>query len=249
MTLLLLYSLWLLRQHVNKYRIKLLLLLLLFTCYMCIIYFTLVGPELKYPSVAWNFVTSTDANKLERIRQKTAALCFYRFFPKVHYSYFLALEQLQSQTLRTRRSHLDALSLIQVYLRSKFCHSLVETFGLRIPARYIGDFSMFNVCSSNKICPSARFASDANVVCRDVDVFGTIAIILIIFYNLYFLIINYYNIIFQHPVALVYSIYVCISPSQVQLLFSLVSLCVHWFLFLYYIFRLFAIFRYFALIY
>jgi hypothetical protein len=32
-----------------------------------------------------------------------------------------------------------------------------------------------------------------------------------------------YNIIFQHPVALVSSIYVCISPSQLQLLFSLVS--------------------------
>jgi hypothetical protein len=32
---------------------------------------------------------------------------------------------------------------------------------------------MFSVCSSSKNCPSARCASAANVVCRDVDIFGT----------------------------------------------------------------------------
>jgi hypothetical protein len=31
---------------------------------------------------------------------------------------------------------------------------------------------LFNVCSSSKNCPSARCASAANVVCRDVDIFG-----------------------------------------------------------------------------
>jgi hypothetical protein len=36
----------------------------------------------------------------------------------------------------------------------------------------ISDFAWFNVCSSSKNCPSARCASAANVVCRDVDVFG-----------------------------------------------------------------------------
>jgi hypothetical protein len=34
-----------------------------------------------------------------------------------------------------------------------------------------------------------------------------------------------HDIIFQHPVALVSSTYVCVSPSQVQLLFSLVFMC------------------------
>jgi hypothetical protein len=43
---------------------------------------------------------------------------------------------------------------------------------LLVPVRYIGDFALFNVCSSSKNCPSARCASAANVVCRDVDVFG-----------------------------------------------------------------------------
>jgi hypothetical protein len=32
--------------------------------------------------------------------------------------------------------------------------------------------AFFSVCSSSKNCPSARCASAANVVCRNVDVFG-----------------------------------------------------------------------------
>jgi hypothetical protein len=40
----------------------------------------------------------------------------------------------------------------------------------RVPARYIRDFALFNVCPSSKNCPSARCASAADV-CRDVDVF------------------------------------------------------------------------------
>jgi hypothetical protein len=31
----------------------------------------------------WNSVTTTDANKVERIQQKFAALCYYRFLPQV----------------------------------------------------------------------------------------------------------------------------------------------------------------------
>jgi hypothetical protein len=37
--------------------------------------------------------TTTDANKLERIQQKFAALCCNRFLPTVHYSCANALEQ------------------------------------------------------------------------------------------------------------------------------------------------------------
>jgi hypothetical protein len=62
--------------------------------------------------------------------------------------------------------------LIQVYLGSKFYPSLLEISGLRVSARYIRDFALFNVCSSSKSCPSARCASAANIVCSDVDVFG-----------------------------------------------------------------------------
>jgi hypothetical protein len=50
--------------------------------------------------------------------------------------------------------------------------SVLEIVGLRVPARYIRDLALFNVCSSCKNCPSAGCASAANVVCRDIDVFG-----------------------------------------------------------------------------
>jgi hypothetical protein len=64
-----------------------------------------------------------------------------------------------------------SLVLIQVYL-SKFCPSLLETVYFRVSVQYVRYFSLFNVCSSIKNCSFARCASAANVVCRDVDLFG-----------------------------------------------------------------------------
>jgi hypothetical protein len=126
--------------------------------------------------VAWNSITSTDANKPERIQQKFAALCRNHFFSQVDCGYDLALEQLKLHTLHKRRYRLDALFLTQVYRGSKFCLSVLETVGLWVPVRYIRDFSMFSACSSSKNCPSAKFDSAANVVCSDVDIFGTKAL-------------------------------------------------------------------------
>ncbi|PNF40967.1 hypothetical protein B7P43_G08815 [Cryptotermes secundus] len=139
---------------------------------MFILYFTLVRSKVEYASVVWNSITSTDANKLERIQQEFTALCFKRFFPQVDYRYDFALEQLKLHTLQKKRYHLDALFLIQVYRGSILCPSAFESVGLRVPIRYIRDSPMFNVCSVSKNCPSARCASAANVVCRDTDVFG-----------------------------------------------------------------------------
>jgi hypothetical protein len=113
---------------------------------------------------------STDANKLERIQQRFVALCSNRFFPQVHYCYSRALEELKLPTLHMRRHRFDTLFLTQVYFGLKFCPSVLEFVGLRVPARYIRDFALFNVCSSSKTCPSARCASAANIVCRDLDI-------------------------------------------------------------------------------
>jgi hypothetical protein len=68
--------------------------------------------------------------------------------------------------------HADALFLTQVYRGLIHCSSSSEIVGLRVPVRRIRDFPMFTVSSASKNCPSARCASAANVVCRDVDVFG-----------------------------------------------------------------------------
>jgi hypothetical protein len=55
---------------------------------------------------------------------------------------------------------------------------VLEIGGLQVPAWYIGDFALFNVCSSGKNCPSARCASAANVVCRNAHVFRAKNVIL-----------------------------------------------------------------------
>jgi hypothetical protein len=83
---------------------------------MLTLYIALVRCKLEYASVVWNSITSTDANKLERIQQRFAAHCFNRFFPGAHYCYSLALEELKLHTLHMRRHRLDALFLIHCLL-------------------------------------------------------------------------------------------------------------------------------------
>jgi hypothetical protein len=78
------------------------------------LYFTLVISKLEYASVVWNSITTTDANKLERIQQKFAALCYNRLLSHVHYSYAKSLEYLKLHTLCKR-----VISLIHCSL-SKF---------------------------------------------------------------------------------------------------------------------------------
>jgi hypothetical protein len=90
-------------------------------------------------------------------------------------------------TLCMRGHRLDALFLTEIYRGVKYCSSVLEIICLRFPARYIREFALFNVCSSTKNCPSARCASAANVVCRDVDVFGAKNVLL--YHILYVLIV------------------------------------------------------------
>jgi hypothetical protein len=146
-----------------KIIIKIFIITVSFSFHMYLLYFKLVASKLKCASVVWNSITSTDANKLERIQQKFAALCFKRFFPHVNYSYFYAL--------RKRWYHLDVLFIIQVCLGSEFCPFL-KTVGLWVSGRYITEFAMFIVCFCNKNCLSARHTSAVNDVRKEVYVFG-----------------------------------------------------------------------------
>jgi hypothetical protein len=103
-----------------------------FSCleYMYRLYVTLFRSKLEYGTLIWNSMTSTDANKLERIQQRISAVCFNYFFPQVNYSYSVSLEELKLHTLGMRRYCLDELFLIQVYLGYKFCPSVLKLFVL-----------------------------------------------------------------------------------------------------------------------
>jgi hypothetical protein len=61
---------------------------------------------------------------------------------------------------------------MNIFFRDVYDYDIIIIIIIIIPARYIRDFALFNVCSPFKNCSSARRASAANVVCKDVDVFG-----------------------------------------------------------------------------
>ncbi|PNF39610.1 hypothetical protein B7P43_G10540 [Cryptotermes secundus] len=131
-----------------------------------VLYFTLIRSKLEYASVVWNSITSTDANKLERIQQKFASICFYRFLPHISYNYTDALEKLSLQSLHKRRHHLDAHFLVQVFRGLKSCAFLLENVSLRVPPSNLRDISLFGVC------PSARCAYAANAGGKNLDIFA-----------------------------------------------------------------------------
>jgi hypothetical protein len=133
------------------------------------LYFALARSKLEYASVAWNSVTITDSNKLERVQRKFAALCHKRFFQDVEYHYDNILERLNLGTLHIRRRHFNALFLINAFSGTKHCPSVLETVSIRVPTRNIRNFTMFS-CSFSHY-PSARCVSAANSVCKSTDIF------------------------------------------------------------------------------
>jgi hypothetical protein len=46
-----------------------------------------------------------------------------------------------------------ALFPVQVEFGSKFCHSILETVGILVPAHYMRNFSVFSVCFELKLFP------------------------------------------------------------------------------------------------
>ena len=74
------------------------------------LYRTPFGPQLQYASIPWNFVTSSDACKLERVQLKFLYLCHYApFFRHLNYSYGKVFNYLKLHTLSARRRQLDVL--------------------------------------------------------------------------------------------------------------------------------------------
>jgi hypothetical protein len=74
------------------------------------------------------------------------------------------LDRLNFLPLHVRKSHLDAVFLINAFKGNIACPSILDSVSLRIPSRYIRDFSTFSVHRNFKASPSARCVSAANTV-------------------------------------------------------------------------------------
>jgi len=130
-----------------------------------------VTPKLEYAVTVWNSVTSTDARKLERTQRKLEALRQYRFFThdNVTYGDFLQIPKLL--TFDNRRLFSDYF-FVSVYSGLKYFLSLFDITDIRALPRifFFRHLSLF--IANGKNSPSARCASAANRVWKDIDIFG-----------------------------------------------------------------------------
>jgi hypothetical protein len=95
-----------------------------------VLYTALVRSNLEYASVAWNNLTLADSNKLENTQRKFANLCYNRFIqPNFLRNSGLILNYLHLKTLYSRRQHLDALFLVNVFKNKINCYSIMDTVG------------------------------------------------------------------------------------------------------------------------
>jgi hypothetical protein len=121
------------------------------------LYIALVSFKMEYSFVVWNSVTSTDANKLERIQQS---------FVQVHYCYSLALTHFTYQEA-TPRFSLSYPSLLWFKILSVRFGNCWSPRSCSVYQRLrIVQYLLFM-----KNCPFARCASAANNLCKDADVF------------------------------------------------------------------------------
>jgi hypothetical protein len=115
------------------------------------------------------------ASFTNRIQLRAVFGYYYFYLPQnifqdVEYHYDNILEKFNLQTLHIRRRHFDALFLINAFSGTKYCPSVLETVGIRVPTRNTRNFTMFSCSFSH--CPSARCVFDANTVYKSTDIFS-----------------------------------------------------------------------------
>jgi hypothetical protein len=82
------------------------------------------------------------------------------------------LERLSLRTLYSRRRHLDALFLTNVFNSAVDFLSIIYTVNLRVRSKLFRDFFIFSVSKALGSSPSARCSTVANNICQFMDVFS-----------------------------------------------------------------------------
>jgi hypothetical protein len=105
--------------------------------------------KLQYASVTWDNLTLTDSNKLENTLKKLVNLSCSRFDQfSFCRNYGLILERLKFKTLYSRWQHLGGLFIFNIFKAKIDCHSIINTFSLRVRRKVVRDFSTFTVSKS-----------------------------------------------------------------------------------------------------
>jgi hypothetical protein len=118
-----------------------------------------------YTRIVSNFVTPDEAEEIEGIQQKLAALYQNCLFSDDHVTYGYFLEGLKRHTPHDIRFLLDALFLISVYSGSKCYAPPVDITGIRVLPCNFRKSSLLTVTC--KTSPFASCVSSANRVCKD----------------------------------------------------------------------------------
>jgi hypothetical protein len=80
------------------------------------------------------------------------------------------LARLNLLTLCSRRWHLDALFLINVFKSKISSSSIFDSVSIQVPTRTIRDYSAFMVIHNFKVSPSDRFVSAVSSISKDIDI-------------------------------------------------------------------------------
>ena len=112
---------------------------------------------------------TANANWLECVQQKTAALCFSCFFPSYTLQLYLCSLAPKVAHFTIQQASPWLAFYIHAFIGSKFSPSSIENISLRILGHNIRNFTLFSVAGRD--CPSSRHARAANLVCSEIYIY------------------------------------------------------------------------------
>ena len=112
---------------------------------------------------------TANANWLEHIQQKSAAVCFSSFFSSYPLQLYLCILASTVAHFIMQEASPWIPFYIHAFIGSKFCPSLIDGISLRILCHNIINFTQFSI--AGRKCPSTRHGTAANLICSDIFIY------------------------------------------------------------------------------